>query len=505
MGRSGVRWALSGQYESEGSFQGRDALDNPTGRFTVSSFAGGGHVAYPIAGTIAVGAGAKWVNETLGSSRGAGMTYDAGLQMHAGVLGIGLTAQNVFGKMRFGGSSYDFPTNYGVGLALDHVESGLRVAVDANFPNAYYTDVRGGLEWRWHDLIAVRGGYRSEIGAPSDETLSGPSFGFGTGVYGMWLDYAYVVPGNGGAQHRLGIMLRPGRMNFGGGAVGDLEPAAAEPKPQAGETATPGAPHPTHEIHAHADAQAAEQPAAATAAATPPAPAQAQGQAQEQPVAQASSAPQAQSAEPAQPAAHAQSPAQTQSSVQAQPAAQRPSAPQAPPSTQAQPAAHAQPALHAQAAVHAPPSARARLASRTRLMARARPLAQARPGARVRPGAQVRSTVLARSSVRAPAPVQAPPTARVEATPPAPPPAQASQLPAPVQPAPAEPPPAVAQAPERAQSQAQAEPKKKQKQKKSNAEKAHVAKDPKQSGADDPFDAVIERAKKMKPGDTRIR
>ena len=218
MGRSDLRWSLSGLYESEGSFQGRDALDNPTGSFTVSSFAGGGHVAYPIAGTIAVGAGAKWVNETLGSSRGAGMTYDAGLQMHAGIVGIGLAAQNVFGKMRFGGTSYDFPTNYGVGLALDHVESGLRVAVDANFPNAYYTDVRGGLEWRWHDLIAVRGGYRSQIGATSHETLSGASFGFGTGVYGMWLDYAYVVPGNGGAQHRLGIMLRPGRMNFGGGS-----------------------------------------------------------------------------------------------------------------------------------------------------------------------------------------------------------------------------------------------------------------------------------------------
>src|ERR1044072_5902846 len=63
MGRSDARWALSGLYENEGSFEGRDARNNPTGTFTVSSFAGGGHVAYPIAGLVSVGAGAKWVSE----------------------------------------------------------------------------------------------------------------------------------------------------------------------------------------------------------------------------------------------------------------------------------------------------------------------------------------------------------------------------------------------------------------------------------------------------------
>ncbi len=220
--KSPMRWSLSGLYESQGSFAGRDALNNPTGNFDLSSFAGGGHVAVPIGRMLAVGVGAKWVNETLGQNRGAGLTFDGGAQFHAGVLGIGVAAQNAFGQMRFGNSTYAFPTNYGVGAAIDDRSHGLRFAVDANFPTSYYKDVRSGVEWRWHDMFAVRAGYRAELNAPANEALSGPTFGFGVGVHGMWFDYGYIVPGNGDSQHRLGITLRPSRLMPG--AMGHAEP-----------------------------------------------------------------------------------------------------------------------------------------------------------------------------------------------------------------------------------------------------------------------------------------
>ncbi len=227
--RSDLRWSAFGLYESEGSFEGRDAFNNSTGSFNVSSFAGGGHLAYPIGGVASIGVGGKWVNESLGANRGAGMAWDAGFQAHTGMFGFGFAAQNAFGKMRFGNQTFDFPTNYGVGVALDHAESGLRIALDANFPTSYYNDVRTGVEWRWRDLVAVRGGYRAALGAPTNETLSGPTFGFGAGVYGMWMDYGYVIPGSGEAQHRFGISLRPGRMSLGGGALGHEESPAAMP------------------------------------------------------------------------------------------------------------------------------------------------------------------------------------------------------------------------------------------------------------------------------------
>ncbi len=221
--RTDLRWSAFGLYESEGSFEGRDAFNNSTGSFNVSSFAGGGHFAYPIGGVASIGVGGKWVNESLGPNRGSGMAWDAGFQAHTGMFGFGFAAQNAFGQMRFGNQTFDFPTNYGVGVALDHAESGLRVALDANFPTSYYNDVRTGVEWRWRDLVAVRGGYRHALGAPTNETLSGPTFGFGAGVYGMWMDYGYVIPGSGESQHRFGLSLRPGRMSLGGGGMSHEE------------------------------------------------------------------------------------------------------------------------------------------------------------------------------------------------------------------------------------------------------------------------------------------
>src|SRR5262249_41794841 len=80
LGATPARWSLSGLYQSEGSFEGRDAFNNSTGSFSVSSFAAGGHVAVPIGGVASIGAGVKWVDESLGQTNGGGVTFDAGLQ-----------------------------------------------------------------------------------------------------------------------------------------------------------------------------------------------------------------------------------------------------------------------------------------------------------------------------------------------------------------------------------------------------------------------------------------
>jgi hypothetical protein len=39
LGHSQTRWSLTGLYQGDGSFQGRDALNNPTGSFSASSMA----------------------------------------------------------------------------------------------------------------------------------------------------------------------------------------------------------------------------------------------------------------------------------------------------------------------------------------------------------------------------------------------------------------------------------------------------------------------------------
>jgi hypothetical protein len=211
LGRSETRWALSGLYQTEGSFEGRDALGGSTGSFEVASMAVGGQLAHRFGRRASVGFGAKWVNEDLGAMRGSGLTFDGGMLVRVGMLGFGVAAQNAGGHMGYGSRTYPFPTSVGGGISLDHAASGLRLDVDVNVPTAYYKNLRGGIEWRWKDRLALRSGYRAELGAPSDEALTGPAFGMGAGAYGLWLDYGYLVTRSGEGQHRMGLSLRPGQ------------------------------------------------------------------------------------------------------------------------------------------------------------------------------------------------------------------------------------------------------------------------------------------------------
>lgn len=242
-GRSALRWSLDGLYQSEGAFEGRDALDNVTSSFDVSSMAVALHLAHPLGRLATAGVGGRYVGENLGSVSGTGYSMDAGLQLRAGMLGAGVAVTNAGGGMSYGGTRYDLPMNLGLGAALNLPGTGLRLALDANFPRAYYQDVRAGAEWRWHDLVALRAGYRRELDAPSELAENGPSFGIGAGVHGLWLDYGYIVPGVGEAQHRLSIVLRPGRLGWHAG-----DPFGQKDMPRdfddAKPAGTPANPHP---------------------------------------------------------------------------------------------------------------------------------------------------------------------------------------------------------------------------------------------------------------------
>lgn len=222
------RWAFSGLYQGDGSFDGRDALGNPTGTFNASSMAFGLNGAYTVMEKVNVGLGVKYVSETLGDVRGSGIAFDLGVHATHGRYGFGAALQNTGGKMNYDGSTYPFGANMGVGVSITDPGTGLRAALDFNIPNAYYPDVRAGVEWRYQDRLALRTGYRHELGAESNEPMSGPTFGMGAGASGFWLDYALLLGGaSGDGQHRVGLTFRPGAMNMGG--AGGASPPAARP------------------------------------------------------------------------------------------------------------------------------------------------------------------------------------------------------------------------------------------------------------------------------------
>jgi len=222
-GHSATRWSLQGLYQGNGSFDGRDASNNPTGSFSAASFALGAQLAQNFGERGAVGFGAKFVNEKLGDVSGMGMTFDIGGQMRAGAFGVGASATNVGGQMRYSNAVYGFPASYGAGVSYSLPNSGLNLALDANFPKSYYGDVRFGAEWRFKDMLALRTGYRHEMSSGGvDDALSGPTFGLGAGYNGLWFDYGYLVSSvSGGSEQRLSISFHPGGLGLGGATMGD--------------------------------------------------------------------------------------------------------------------------------------------------------------------------------------------------------------------------------------------------------------------------------------------
>jgi hypothetical protein len=246
IGQKGTHWAVSGLYQGDGSMEGRDASNNSTGSFSVNSFAVGAHVAQQIGPSFTVGLGAKTVSEKLADVSGLGVTFDGGVLFRRGMIGAGIAAQNVGGKMKYGDAVYPLPTNVGLGVGVSHARTGLSVALDANFPSTYHSDVRMGAEWRWKEMMALRAGYRQETGA-TDDPLTGPTFGLGAGTSGFWLDYGYLLSGNSSGQHRVGITFFPGQWSgigsdpFGQGDIpSDFESSKGKDK-QAGPP-TPPAP-----------------------------------------------------------------------------------------------------------------------------------------------------------------------------------------------------------------------------------------------------------------------
>ena len=227
---SQTRWAVTGLYQGEGSIDGRDATGAPTESFSVSSMAFGATLAQQVGGRATLGLGAKGVRENIATASGSGITFDTGVMVRAGMFGFGAAAQNLGGRLSYGTSSYPFPTSYGVGLGFAHPSTGVRVALDANFPKAYHPDLRAGAEWVYRGVLALRAGYRKELGSAADP-LDGPSFGVGASHRGMWLDYGYLLSSIGSGQHRMGLRFRLGSSEAAAASPRPAETSAKPPKP----------------------------------------------------------------------------------------------------------------------------------------------------------------------------------------------------------------------------------------------------------------------------------
>lgn len=170
---------------------------------------------------IAFGATMNFVNENVMSSSARGLAFDLGLQYDAGRRGakFGIVMKNIGANMQFDGSDFEYtlrvpgddpqaanrtltklssafelPSYFQIGGEMRAYEQGdNRVLALGGFQSNNFSqdEFRGAVEYRYRDLLAVRGGY---VFADQDDYLWGPTFGAGLNVplggARMSVDYA---------------------------------------------------------------------------------------------------------------------------------------------------------------------------------------------------------------------------------------------------------------------------------------------------------------------------
>lgn len=266
VGTSDTHWALHALLHNEGSIEGRDAANNPTGSVEASDLAVGVSFAQRLAGFASAGAGVEWLRESLAGTSGSALSFDAGMRARFGAFGVGVAARHLGGAMRYDGASYELPATFAVGGAWSDESRGLRLTGEVERPSHYYPALRVGGEWRWRDRAALRAGYRRQVGEPSEESLSGLSFGMGAGAGNVWLDYAFSPEGRDGAgQHRMSLTFRPG---FRMGAP-DATSLRTQPEPSRPAPPRPAPARAPQREPEHKPAPEAPKPAAADASAKP--------------------------------------------------------------------------------------------------------------------------------------------------------------------------------------------------------------------------------------------
>jgi long-subunit fatty acid transport protein len=105
--------------------------------------------------------------------------------------------------------SFSPPTIFRIGFAvepIDNEDSRLTTAVQLNHPNDNAENLSFGVEYTWHDLLHLRGGYKVNVDEQRFAAGGGISLPLSIADFGF--DYAYSSFGRLGNVHRVSLNLR---------------------------------------------------------------------------------------------------------------------------------------------------------------------------------------------------------------------------------------------------------------------------------------------------------
>jgi len=213
-----------------------DEFNNPIGDFKVYDLAVTFGLARPIGRGVNVGANAKLIRQNLATVSATGAAVDLGTSATIRGTTIGAVIQNLGPSLSFDGAPYPLPQQVKFGASHGFLKNKLLVAADYNMPRDYYNDVRVGTEFRAHQNVSLRLGYRHELGSEGDPA-NGLSYGLGLHYSQLQLDYAMTPSNDFDNIHRLSFGY-----SFGSGGE---ERKPEKPKPEPKKKTPPPPPAPT--------------------------------------------------------------------------------------------------------------------------------------------------------------------------------------------------------------------------------------------------------------------
>jgi len=173
---------------------------------------------------IFFGTSLNFINEQVSQVSTRGIAMDFGFQYVPGLirgLKLGVVVKNIGPNMRYDGENlnhtapleeqiqgserkqfrtvledFELPSYFQVGISMSPIETeNSKMTVMASFRNNNFVEdeIMGGVEYAFHDMLFVRGGYTS---SKQQEYLYGPSFGAGLklnmGVNTFYFDYSFA-------------------------------------------------------------------------------------------------------------------------------------------------------------------------------------------------------------------------------------------------------------------------------------------------------------------------
>lgn len=222
----GPKWGIGSvsiAYFHMPSIAGYDAFDNPIGEYKAYDMAVTVGLARPLTSAFSVGANARFIRQSLADVSGTGGAVDLGVKAQVAGTTVGASIQNLGPDLSLGGASNPLPRQVRFGMSRPLYENRVLLAADLNMPSDYYNDLRVGTEVRPHELVALRMGYRHELGSSGDPQ-NGLSFGVGLRWKALTVDYAMTPDNAFDNVQRLSFGY-----SFGGGAEKAPEP---EKKPR---------------------------------------------------------------------------------------------------------------------------------------------------------------------------------------------------------------------------------------------------------------------------------